>query len=105
MLHILRRSISMTTIFVSHAKEDTESAEQIRQGLESLGYKVWREPVSLSMESILYPRTIENVILGRGRMSLFVNVKKPSTRLLRCSSSMNTARKCWLSWSTWHSLI
>lgn len=60
----------MTTIFVSHAREDTESAEQIRQGLEALGYKVWREPTSLSMESILYPRTIENVILGSAAVIL-----------------------------------
>jgi TIR domain len=60
----------MTTIFVSHAKEDTESAEQIRQGLEAPGYKVWREPTSLSLESILYPRTIENVILGSAAVLL-----------------------------------
>jgi hypothetical protein len=43
----------MTTIFVSHAKEDNESAEQIRQGLEARGYSTWREPTSLSMESIV----------------------------------------------------
>jgi len=54
----------MTNIFVSHTKENAECAEQIRQGLEAKGYAVWREPPSLTLESILYPRTIENVILG-----------------------------------------
>ena len=53
----------MTQIFVSHAPNDTECAEQIRQGLEAKGYSVWRVPASLSMESILYPRTIENDLL------------------------------------------
>jgi len=54
----------MTQIFVSHASNDAECAEQLRQGLEARGYSTWREPTSLSIESILYPRTIENVILG-----------------------------------------
>src|SRR5437660_8674249 len=54
----------MTTIFVSHTKEDTDCAEHIRQSLEAKGYTTWREPTSLTMESILYPRTIETVILG-----------------------------------------
>jgi TIR domain len=54
----------MITIFVSHTKEDTDCAEHIRQDLETKGYTTWREPTSLTMESILYPRTIENVILG-----------------------------------------
>ena len=53
----------MTQIFVSHSPNDAECAEQIRQGLEAKGYSVWREPASLSMESILYPRTIENDLL------------------------------------------
>jgi hypothetical protein len=53
----------MLTIFVSHTQEDAECAEQICQGLEAKGYSVWREPASLSMESILYPRTIENDLL------------------------------------------
>ena len=53
----------MTQIFVSHTQDDAECAEQIRQGLEAKGYNVWREPASLSMESILYPRTIENDLL------------------------------------------
>src|SRR6266699_3463952 len=54
----------MTTIFVSHTKEDADCAEHIRQGLEAKGYITWREAKTLTMESILYPRTIENVILG-----------------------------------------
>ena len=53
----------MTIVFVSHTQEDTACAESIRQGLEVKGYSVWREPASLSMESILYPRTIENDLL------------------------------------------
>ena len=53
----------MTTVFVSHTEEDTACAESIREGLEAKGYSVWREPTSLSMESILYPRTIENDLL------------------------------------------
>jgi hypothetical protein len=53
----------MTQIFVSHTSNDAECAEQLRQGLEGGGYSIWREPTSLSMESILYPRMIENVIL------------------------------------------
>lgn len=53
----------MTQIFVSHASNDAACAESIRQELEAKGYSVWREPASLSMESILYPRTIENDLL------------------------------------------
>ncbi len=54
----------MPQIFVSHAPQDAACAEQIRQGLEAGGYTTWREPASLSIESMLYPRTIENVILS-----------------------------------------
>ena len=60
----------MTTIFVSHTKEDTDCAEHIRCGLEAKGYTTWREPPSLTLESILYPRTIENVILGSAAVVL-----------------------------------
>lgn len=60
----------MTQIFLSHASNDAECAEKIRQGLEARGYSVWREPTLLSMESILYPRTIENVILGSAAVIL-----------------------------------
>src|SRR5260221_13068363 len=54
----------MTTIFVSFAKEDGACAESILQGLEAKGYSPWREPKSLELSSILYPRTIDNVILS-----------------------------------------
>jgi TIR domain len=60
----------MTTIFVSHTKEDDGCAERIHQDLEAKGYTTWREPTSLTMESILYPRTIENVILGSAAVVL-----------------------------------
>jgi TIR domain len=60
----------MTQIFVSHASNDAACAEQLRQGLEARGYSTWREPTSLSMESLLYPRTIENVILGSAAVLL-----------------------------------
>jgi hypothetical protein len=60
----------MTTIFVAHTKEDAECAEHIREYLEAKGYTPWREPASLTLESILYPRTIENVILGSAAVVL-----------------------------------
>jgi hypothetical protein len=60
----------MTQIFVSHTQDDAACAETIRQGLEAKGYNTWREPTSLSMESILYPRTIENVILSSAAVIL-----------------------------------
>lgn len=60
----------MPQIFVSQAPQDAECAEQIRQGLEAGGYTTWREPTSLSIESILYPRTIENVILSSAAVVL-----------------------------------
>ncbi len=60
----------MTQIFVSNSSNDAECAEHIRKGLEARGYSAWREPTSLSMVSILYPRTIENVILGSAAVIL-----------------------------------
>lgn len=60
----------MTMIFVSFAREDAACAEAILRGLEAKGYSTWREPQSLSIESILYPRTIENVILGSAAVVL-----------------------------------
>jgi len=54
----------MTTIFISHAKENADCAEQIRQRFEIQGYGVKREPVSLSTGSILFSRSIERAILG-----------------------------------------
>ena len=60
----------MTTIFVSFANEDAACAESILQGLEAKGYSAWREPKSLELSSILYPRTIENVILSSAAVVL-----------------------------------
>jgi len=60
----------MTQIFVSHTKEDAECVEHIRQNLEAKGFRVWQEPASLSIESILYPRTVENVILASAAIIL-----------------------------------
>jgi hypothetical protein len=60
----------MTTIFVSFAKEDAACAESILQGLEVKGYSAWREPETLELSSILYPRTIENVILSSAAVVL-----------------------------------
>ena len=60
----------MTTIFVCHARENAGCAEQLRKGLESQGYITWREPQSLDLNSILYPRTIHNVILGSAAVVL-----------------------------------
>lgn len=60
----------MTQIFISHTSNDAECAEQLRQGLEAKSYSTWREPTSLSMESILYPRTIENIILSSAAVIL-----------------------------------
>jgi hypothetical protein len=60
----------MTTMFVSFAKENAACAEAILKGLEAHGYRAWREPTSLTMEDILYPRTIENVLLGSAAVVL-----------------------------------
>jgi TIR domain len=60
----------MIPIFVSHTKENADCAEQLRKDLEAHGYTTWREPASLTIESITYPRTIENVILGSAAVVL-----------------------------------
>ncbi|MBV9689642.1 MAG: toll/interleukin-1 receptor domain-containing protein [Ktedonobacteraceae bacterium] len=60
----------MISIFVSHTQEDAEYAEDIRTGLEECGYYVWRELPSLTLESVLHPSTIENVILGSAAVVL-----------------------------------
>ncbi len=65
-----KEQVAMPQIFVSHARQDAACAEQIRQGLEVVGYTSWREPDSLSIESILYPRTIENIILSSAALVL-----------------------------------
>jgi TIR domain len=60
----------MTPIFVSHTKENADCAEQLRKDLEAHSYTVWREPTTLTVEDITYPRTIENVILGSAAVVL-----------------------------------
>lgn len=60
----------MTTIFVSNTQEDADCAEHIRQSLEAKGYTTWHQPTTLTVESVLYPRTIENVILGSAAVVL-----------------------------------
>ena len=49
----------MTQIFVSHSKDDFGLRRTHSPNLEAKGYTTWREPTSLTMESISYPRTIE----------------------------------------------
>jgi hypothetical protein len=60
----------MTAIFVSYAQEDATCAELILKSLEARGYSVWREPKTLQLSDVLYPRTIENVILGSAAVVL-----------------------------------
>jgi hypothetical protein len=64
----------MISIFVCHAKEDEEGAERIRLDLEARGYRTWREPPSLSLNELLYARTVENVILGSAAVVLVWSV-------------------------------
>ncbi len=54
----------MTTIFLSYENSDRTSAEQVRQGLEQVGYTVWREPDYPTPSDASYPYVIENGILG-----------------------------------------
>ncbi|HEY1350131.1 MAG TPA: toll/interleukin-1 receptor domain-containing protein [Ktedonobacteraceae bacterium] len=54
----------MTTIFLSHAGEDHDAANKIRQGLETAGYTVWREPDYPTPRDGSYPYVVENAILG-----------------------------------------
>lgn len=53
----------MTTIFISHAQEDSPCADHIRQGLDAHGYSTWREPGYPGPTDNSYPRMIENAIL------------------------------------------
>ena len=54
----------MTTIFLSHAGGDHACANEMRQGLETAGYTVWREPDYPTPRDASYPYVIENGILG-----------------------------------------
>ena len=87
----------MTQIFVSHTQDDAECAEQIRQGLEAKGYSVWREPASLSMESILYPRTIENDLLRSAAITLIW-----SSSAAQRSEERRVGKECRSRWSPYH---
>src|SRR5436309_7537783 len=60
----------MTTIFVSHAEENTDCAETIRRGLEAKGYTSWREPGYPGPTETSYPHMIENAILGSAAVVL-----------------------------------
>lgn len=53
----------MVAIFVSHASQEAEYAEHMRQGLETRGYVTWREPVSLGFTMLLSPQTFERPLL------------------------------------------
>src|SRR5437660_563949 len=53
----------MVAIFVSHASQEVEYAEYMRQGLETRGYTTWREPVSLELTMFLSPQTFERSLL------------------------------------------
>src|SRR5438105_2392918 len=60
----------MTTIFVSHAQEQRDCAEQMRQELETRGYTVWRDPDYPDPKSASYPQMIERAILGSAALVL-----------------------------------
>jgi hypothetical protein len=60
----------MTSIFVLYTSADAPCAEAIHTDLEAKGYRVWRKPESLQISDILYPRTIENSILGSAAVIL-----------------------------------
>src|SRR5216683_3791141 len=60
----------MTVIFISHVKEDASCAEQLRKGLESQGYVVWREPNYPDPKSTSYPHMIESAILSSAALLL-----------------------------------
>lgn len=57
-------------MFVSHAKENADCAEQIRGHLEGLGYTVWREPSYPHPQSASYPAMIEAALLGSAALVL-----------------------------------
>src|SRR5947209_18946391 len=63
----------MTTIFVSHAEENTDCAETIRRGLEAKGYTSWREPGYPGPTEASYPHMMENAILCSAAVVLVVS--------------------------------
>lgn len=64
----------MTTIFVSHAQEQRDDAEQMRQQLETRGYVLWRDPDYPDTRSASYPQMIERAILGSAALVLVWNL-------------------------------
>jgi len=60
----------MTTIFLSYASEDTACANEMRQGLETAGYTVWREPDYPTPRETSYPYLIESAIMGSAAVVL-----------------------------------
>src|SRR2546423_6931318 len=85
----------MINIFFSYAQGDADCAEQICHDLEVLGYVILQERTALKAEAILYPKSLETLILssagfillwssdtayleGLGRQILFAQtLKKP----------------------------
>ena len=69
----------MTSLFLTFAKADQACAEQLRQGLETQGYRVWREPTTISQQLALYARTIEQQILGSAAVVLLWSAEAAQT--------------------------
>jgi TIR domain len=60
----------MTILFISHVKEDAHCVEELRKGLESQGYVVWRKPKYPDSKSASYLGMIENAILSSAALVL-----------------------------------
>lgn len=60
----------MTQIFVAHAEQDANCAEQMRRDLEAKGYTTWRQPASLQVRDLLSSHTMETVLLGSAAVIL-----------------------------------
>ncbi len=54
----------MTMLLLLHAQADVTCAEQIRTELEAQGYRMWREPHTLSLNDPANPRTRAGAILS-----------------------------------------
>lgn len=52
----------MLNLVLLSASQDAVCAEMLRIGLETQGYRVWREPQGLQTSNI--PSTIESAVLG-----------------------------------------
>lgn len=60
----------MTTLFLSHAQEDAPCVQNMRQGLEAKGYRVWREQGYADPADSSYTRMIKNGIVGSAAVVL-----------------------------------